>query len=970
MFAFSLIFFKIRNRTRATNHLMISYLFMGLFFLGYIVGTLVYNQEAIHHRWITASTILVVLTNLILFFIVYPGNSRSKMYNISIFIFYGFSVIVFGIFILSSFGSNAIYHFPGHYWDLDNDSGSAILGMVIGFYIITMLISGIWKFFQEKSSVRWHILIIAIIGFFTFMFPAIANIMSRTRFLERSFYFIVLNFSTTIGFFAFGIYYLQYATAEKTSIITRVLGISFATILLMFHVVCLITIQFNERDFDSKSYSQINSLLQNNQHSPGILYHIDFANSDKSDPLIRALSRSDNVLSQNFNALISERNVSSDVYLKGYVKISLFLIDKNYSFEKKKSLFLNLSHEISIIREKFINSNKESLYTYLKKYQKKSQYFSIHLDAISSDLKKTTDKYEAISFLPVKNYLNKRLYRIDSKGNRYCSYYTKNKDKYFETGFSYMSYRSYEHKRSFSILILLLGITVIIFTAFPITLMKLIMRPLNDMKVGISKANNDLFISEIPIQSQDEIGFLVKSFNDMAKDIFHAKSQLRNNADDLKSEVLKRTAELEETLSRQNGDYFLTSNLIEPLSKNKAHGVNVTIDFIINQKKEFTFRKWKKEIGGDVCMASNLFLKGRLYSVFVNGDAMGKSIQGAGGALVLGAGMQTIIERCRFSSIEQDQYPETWLKKALMELQRMFECFEGAMMMSLVMGLVDDENGMVYYINAEHPWTVLYRNGKSVFIEEELLIRKLGFETAGENPVMVKTFQMQPKDALILGSDGRDDILIGMDENTRIINEDEYLFLKIVERADGNLNSMTKEISKIGELTDDLSLLSVVYNPANELVDDSFSDSKEFFSKIKEMISSNKNEEVKNILLEKYKEHRNSSKILKKLIKVIIDAKDFKGVLPYLDEYTENYPNDTESIFIYSRCLMRSGNVKKAADVAWRTINREPHNTRYKLHLAKLLIHIKDYIAADQILDEVLRIDTENEKAIALKNSL
>ena len=44
--------------------------------------------------------------------------------------------------------------------------------------------------------------------------------------------------------------------------------------------------------------------------------------------------------------------------------------------------------------------------------------------------------------------------------------------------------------------------------------MKLVMRPLNDMKVGISKANSDLFITEIPVQSQDEIGFLVESFFD------------------------------------------------------------------------------------------------------------------------------------------------------------------------------------------------------------------------------------------------------------------------------------------------------------------------------------------------------------------------------------------------------------------------------------------------------------------------
>ena len=51
-------------------------------------------------------------------------------------------------------------------------------------------------------------------------------------------------------------------------------------------------------------------------------------------------------------------------------------------------------------------------------------------------------------------------------------------------------------------------------------------------------------------------------------------------------------------------------------------------------------------------------------TVFLNADAMGKSMQGAGGALVAGAVFNSIIERTMLSPTVQNQYPERWLKNS------------------------------------------------------------------------------------------------------------------------------------------------------------------------------------------------------------------------------------------------------------------------------------------------------------------
>jgi hypothetical protein len=67
-------------------------------------------------------------------------------------------------------------------------------------------------------------------------------------------------------------------------------------------------------------------------------------------------------------------------------------------------------------------------------------------------------------------------------------------------------------------------------------------------------------------------------------------------------------------------------------------------------------------------------------------------------------------------------------------------------------------------------------------------------------------------DVLIIGSDGRDDIIIDRDENgLEVLNFDEDLFLESVEAGNGNLKEISLSIKAKGELNDDLSLLRVSF---------------------------------------------------------------------------------------------------------------------------------------------------------------
>ena len=286
--------------------------------------------------------------------------------------------------------------------------------------------------------------------------------------------------------------------------------------------------------------------------------------------------------------------------------------------------------------------------------------------------------------------------------------------------------------------------------------------------------------------------------------------------EDMEGKIGERTRELRHALEeihelkdRQDGDYFLTSLLLKPFVVRGMRAGPVRVESFVKQKKEFVFRKQRHEIGGDVNIARSIFLHNSPHTVFLNGDAMGKSLQGAGGVLVLGSIFESILEQTRRSEHIQRESPTQWLRQSFVGLRRAFESFDGSMMMSVVLGVVDDESGMMWFLNAEHPFVVLYRKKRAVFLEKEMSYRKLGVAT--EDEIRVKRFRLRKGDVVIVGSDGRDDIFLGTKDGARVINEDESLFLKHVEAGGGELGGIVESIRAGGELTDDLSLLRVEY---------------------------------------------------------------------------------------------------------------------------------------------------------------
>lgn len=410
----------------------------------------------------------------------------------------------------------------------------------------------------------------------------------------------------------------------------------------------------------------------------------------------------------------------------------------------------------------------------------------------------------------------------------------------------------------------------------------------------------------------------------------------------LEQKVDERTKELNSALTevkglkeQQDGDYFLASLLIEPLTQNHAESSNMNIQFLTEQKKKFSYKQWNSEIGGDLCVSSSIQLQNKKYIVVLNGDAMGKSMQGASGALVIGSVFEAIIKRNGQSEESKDMTPEKWVSSAYFELHNTLVTFDGSMLISMFLCLIDDETGFFYFLNAEHPRPVIYRNHKTFFLPHNYVCAKLGLLASKKN-LQINTFQMEKGDILLIGSDGRDDILIGSEQEMEV-NEDDELFLKTAKEGMGDLNLIRDAIKKQGELIDDLSLIRVEYTGVGSEINIPKSHPKhivylraltlykqKLWVDVEKMISSH---------------YPNIHEAPLSFQKIYLYTEHRMSIFPlqFAVTYIQKNPSDSLTLFYIAEALFANGDFGAAFDYSERVKLRRPYHKENNRLFARLM---------------------------------
>jgi tetratricopeptide (TPR) repeat protein/HAMP domain-containing protein len=623
--------------------------------------------------------------------------------------------------------------------------------------------------------------------------------------------------------------------------------------------------------------------------------------------------------------------------------------------------------------------------------------------------KNPTASVEELKLIAIEEYKKSRKYNnlitdlnlekfrhYRAAGNHYTFFDMIHGEDRYEIGFSYKEYRVHTHKNALKLFILSIVTTILILVLFPKFFEASLVKPLNSLLRGVHKVNLGNLNVEVHIQVQDEIGFISSSFNSMVASIKQAKQELQDYANTLEDKVQERTKEVQDKMQevqalkvQQDGDYFLTSLLTKPLFINASKSEVVKTEFLIRQKKRFEFRNKSSELGGDICITGNLKLgtpqKFRRYTMAMNGDAMGKSMQGAGGSLVMGVVMNSIMARSASNKRILDTTPEQWLTDAYHECNSIFKSFNGTMVLSATVALIDDMTGMMHYWNAEHPFTILYRDEKAGFLEESLQLRKLGLES--EYEFKVHTFKLMPGDVVLLASDGRDDIDLTPEESFRTINDDEFMILGIVEQAKGNVEHIETILKSKGTITDDLSMLKIIYNATgatlntddesipgaeNEKISSisTLPDVSEAYLLGRELYQEGKIVESLEILKSAYSTNDTNSKLNKLLGLICFKSKDYNQAVNVFSKYLTEDNNSEEIWYYLSLAQKRIGSYFTSLESSRKVYELNPSNVNNLVNLSDLYRISGNSLNARIFSEKALIIDKENKNALKILSIL
>ncbi len=961
------------NKSKSAQHLLAIGIISTIFSFGYILAHTFYYPTFVPRfmNFIVMGFGSVFQTQFILHL---PELRHPRFAKYLFYLEFLIAILLAAYAIYLGFHSPEIsYDFEAHYYEVNVVTFLKISGFVTLLIVFILIgICVLYAYTASGSKRKTYLLMLtAHIGIS--IIPVVLTLMNKSGFITREAFLSYYVPLATVGYFIQLLVFIN-NTTDRTSFLFKIVSIGFLTFLLLFNATASIVI--NERDtmYDLLHLDKLTSTIQSENRSEDLRYIISYDTKadtyrytykDMSDEikekdfkyeLINVFFlenlKDKNVSSKELIEIIQNLRIGDKKYLLGYEESILQFLSQNFYLENAGSLAVNhilskqgfIFYRYNKIKELGEKDFRKKLEDFLSE---EKNDFAPFANAINAHLLASTRegndlKEEVLLFLLKLRLPENRKYRegvADKESYLAFHYLDKKTGMIYEVGYSYREYRKFIHKLAIKLFYVLLIGMFIILLGTPIFLSGAIVSPLNDLLVGLRKVRNGDLTITLPVKVQDEIGFLATSFNMMVKSIRESKEKLEEYSLHLEQKVEERTNELKFSLNtvsklktQQDGDYFLTSILLKPFIINEVKSETVELEFLISQKKKFEFHEKEYEIGGDLCHTQNIILNGKTYILFFNSDAMGKSLQGAGGALVFGSVFFAIIERTNQSILMKDQSPERWLKNAFIELHKVFLTFDGSMLVSAVIGLVDETTGLFYYINAEHPWTACFRDGVCDFIERENYFSKLG-SPINTGHVSVNLYQMRKGDMIFVGSDGRDDFRIknSLEEpdSYNRINYDEKEFLKTIVEANGDLQNIYDITSDKGVITDDYSVIRILYKGEN-------------FEQWA----------LKDWAIENY------------------ESKNFREALRYGLDYINQNPVDTEFLFLLSKIYKLENQLEKAAYYAERVRIRNPNKFTNLANLVQIQLGLGAIERAEEILKECESLDLASAKYLKLRELL
>ncbi len=547
-FLMAYFFLSVKNKSKASFHMGMAFLIMGLFNVGYFISASFYHPAAAFHRWLTVLTILLSETHYVMFLFNFPEEKFKRTAKIFLITFYTVAIAATASFSIISLKSNIVYQYLGHYYDFNAEGISKIISFVIIAIIIITIILAIIRAITAKGREKKVLLLFAVSFLFATIVPALLNTLSRDGSVSRDVFQNSWVFFNVLGFFLISMIYIN-NTKEKISFIGKLIGVSLVTLLVMLQFFSYSSIQEKEQDFDQIYRNKVALSLLEGGSKSDVKFIISYNPETRNFETLSGNGDVDNKKYEQeyINTITLERliNLGPDkiinalkaesfkkpVYISGYFKAiasylesNSHLIDENnlrtsvISFveEFNKTIFLNYNK----IRQIPDNNFRKGLELYLTKTDIKFIHFKEillqHLE--KSKLEEADLKSEIIKYLTPMHPAGTRVYRTSQDGiNHYIAYMQLDPsgDRIYETVYSYTDYRAFMHPAVLKIVLLLIVFIVVIRFGFQFIFSGILVAPLKELSNGVREVNRGNFEIVIPTKVEDEIGYVTRSFNNM-----------------------------------------------------------------------------------------------------------------------------------------------------------------------------------------------------------------------------------------------------------------------------------------------------------------------------------------------------------------------------------------------------------------------------------------------------------------------
>ncbi len=570
-FFFTMFFFlfTVRDRSKATFHLAVSYGIMAIFNFGYVISSSLYHPLAAYHRYITVSMILLAIVHFTMLFFSFPDERAPRFSRVYLVFAYIISLGFTGFFIFNTAGGETVFHFRGDYWDFNAEYESRIIAYLIQFFILCSIILAVWRLIIARGHRRVIGLLIAAYLIATII-PSIANTMSRDARISRAVFQNVWVIFNVFGFFLLGVIYVN-NTRDRISFLGKIIGISLVTFLAMIQFFSYFSLEDKDNAFDYIKKKSSEFVTSGGSEVIDSAYEARYdaevremevilgkGTVDLEDEkaefagtlLFEKIGRLDeSQMGGVLDALLDQ----ASPYLAGYRTAIRARVaemkERGTGTSSGDAMQMYISTVADTVRYHRIKIGeldafafRDALGSYLDALEKPEDFvyfFTVlrnHLERSASNGEAL--KAEIMRYLAPVRSAGTRRFRIGSDGNsHYIGYMIVDfeENTVYEVGYPYTEYREYMHPAVLRYIIMLAVLLVVIRFGFQFFFAGILITPLRNLSRGLREVNSGNFDVKLEAKGQDELGYITKSFNGMVESLKSMVDTITVNSGEVKN---------------------------------------------------------------------------------------------------------------------------------------------------------------------------------------------------------------------------------------------------------------------------------------------------------------------------------------------------------------------------------------------------------------------------------------------------